>query len=184
MNRSRFLITGLPRSRTAWIAALFCAHEIETIHEYPVFFKTIEQLGDWLHAGTEESPHGYVDGFSIIHHAELARQTFFDNPIVVIQRNPADVRASWEKWSGPIIDEQFSEVMRKVKTFCDQMAPYSNCLIVNYDALDDYESVNKMVVHCTGRPLKQITWQLFHHLKIELHREKVSQLGFAEVLRT
>lgn len=170
MNRSRFCITGLPRSRTAWLAALMCAHGIETLHEYPPFFADLDELGEWLYAGTDENPHGYVDGFSIIHHAALLKRHFADCPIVVIQRNPVDVRRSWEGWDGPITDEVFETVLATVDEFCREAAP--NVLLVPYEALDDYRGVNRLVLHCTARALKPRTWQLFHRLKIELHKAK------------
>jgi hypothetical protein len=172
MDRSRFCITGLPRSRTAWLAALFCAHGIETLHEYPPFFDSLEELGAWLHAGTRDNPHGYADGFSIIHHAPLLKQHFEGCPIVVIQRDPAEVRRSWEAWDGPISDELFSEVMARVIGFCRETAQWTNVRRVPYGDLERYATVNELVMHCTGRPLKERTWQLFHRLKIELYKAK------------
>jgi hypothetical protein len=172
VDRSRFCITGLPRSRTTWLAALMCAHGVETLHEYPPFFGNLEDLRAWLYAGTAESPHGYVDGFSIIHHAELLKQHFEDCPIAVIQRDPSEVRRSWEAWEGPISDEAFGAVLAKVGGFCRETARSANVLMVPYGDLENYEAVNRLVMHCTDRALKVRTWQLFNILKIELHKEK------------
>lgn len=172
MNRARFCITGLPRSRTAWLAALMCAHGIETLHEYPPFFATLEELGEWLYAGTQENPHGYVDGFSIIHQAALLKQHFEDCPIIVIRRNPSEVRRSWEGWDRPIADESFAAVLATVDEFCRDTAHKANVLTVAYESLEGYEAVNALVLHCTGRTLNVRTWQLFHRLKIELHKAK------------
>lgn len=170
VKRSRFCITGLPRSRTAWLAALMSAHGIETLHEYPQFFDSLEDLGAWLFAGTESSPRGYVDGFSIIHHAALLREHFEGYPIVVVQRDPLEVRRSWEAWDGPISDEAFAQVLERVRRFC--AAASTNVLPIPYDELESYDGANRLVVHCTGRSLKPLTWQLFHRLKIELHKAK------------
>lgn len=172
MDRSRFCITGLPRSRTAWLAALMCAHGIETLHEYPPFFGSLEELRAWLYAGTPESPRGYVDGFCIIHHAPLLKQHFGNSPIVIIQRDPMEVRRSWDAWEGPTSDEVFGEVMGKVIGFWRESAGAENVVSVPYEDLDRYEAVNYLVEHCTGRALKPLTWQLFHRLKIELHKAK------------
>jgi hypothetical protein len=172
VDRSRFCITGMPRSRTAWLAALMYAHGTETLHEYPPFFHSLEELGAWLCAGTAESPHGYADGFSIIYHAPLLKRHFDGCPIVVIQRHPLEVRRSWEAWDGPISDDLFANVMRKVIGFCRETAQSPNVLMVAYTQLETYEVVNRLVIHCTGRPLKAWTWQLFHRLKIELHKAK------------
>jgi hypothetical protein len=176
MDRSRFCITGLPRSRTAWLSALLCAHGIETLHERAPFFADLEGLREWLYAGTAESPHGYVDGLAIIHNAALVKQHFADCPIVVIRRDAADARRSWEAWDrAPISDEAFAEAMAKVSGFCEEAAVRANVLIVPYAELESYEAVNRLVMHCTGRPLKVRTWQLFHRLKIEVHRAKFEQ---------
>jgi hypothetical protein len=149
-----------------------CAHGIETLHEYPPFFADLEQLRAWLYAGTPETPHGYVDGFSIIHHAPLLKQHFEDCPIVVIQRDPAEVRRSWESWEGPISDDAFAAVMAKVIGFCRETAQSANVLAIPYHELESYDAVNGLVMHCTDRPLKPRTWQLFHRLRIELHKAK------------
>lgn len=149
-----------------------CAHGIETLHEYPPFFGSLEELRAWLYAGTTEEPHGYVDGFSIIHHAPLLKQHFENCPIVVIQRDPLEVRRSWEAWEGPISEELFAAVMAQVIGFCRETAHWPNVLSVPYPVLEDYAAVSRLVMHCTGRPLKARTWQLFHRLKIELHKEK------------
>lgn len=170
MNLSRFCITGLPRSRTAWLAALMCAHGIETLHEYPLFFDSLEELRAWLYAGTDAEPHGYVDGFSIIHHAALLKQHFEGCPIVVIQRDPVEVRRSWEAWDGAISDRAFDAVMAQVIGYCIEAAP--NVLMVPYPQLESYDAVNRLVMHCTDRELNVRTWQLFHRLKIELHKAK------------
>jgi hypothetical protein len=168
MDRSRFLITGLPRSRTAWLAALMCAHGVETLHEYPPFFANLEELRAWLYAGTEAAPHGYVDGFAIIHHAELVRQHFAEQPIVVIWRNPLEVRASWESREEPLTDANFQRVIGKVMQFWSEIKEHPNVLTVPYALLDDYAAVNEMVIYLTGQPLKLMTFRLFHQLKIEL----------------
>lgn len=156
-----------------------CAHGIETLHEYPPFFENLEALREWLYAGTLESPLGYVDGFSIIHHAELLKVHFASQPIIVIQRDPLEVRRSWEGWDGPISDEAFALVMAKVVSFCMEMATRPNVLAVPYAELGSYSAVNRLVRHCTDRPLKPRTWQLFHRLKIELHKEKCGQASRA-----
>jgi hypothetical protein len=148
------------------------AHGIETLHEYPPFFDSLEELGAWLHAGTATEPHGYVDGFSIIHHAPLLLHHFGDSPIVVIQRDPLEVRRSWEGWDRPISDELFAQVIGTVAGFCIETAHNPCVLKVPYPDLERYEAVNRLVMHCTQRPLKYRTWQLFHRLKIELHKAK------------
>lgn len=183
MDKSRFCITGLPRSRTAWLAALMCAHGVETLHEYPPFFETLEELRAWLYAGTAAEPHGYVDGFSLIYHAPLVKLHFADSPIVIIVRKPADVRRSWEAWDGPIDDEVFAAVMRRAIRFATENAGTPNVIVVPYEQLEQYQAVNRLVQHCTDRPLKYRTWQLFHRLKIELHKDKCGpRVGDARAL--
>lgn len=172
MDKSRFCITGLPRSRTAWLAALMCAHGIETLHEYPPFFDSLEELRAWLYAGTVADPHGYVDGFSLIYHAPLVKQHFADSPIVLIVREPKDVRRSWEAWDGPIDNEVFAAMMARVVRFATEAIGHPNVLAVPYAELEHYATANRIAEHCTDRALKYRTWQLFHRLKIELHKGK------------
>jgi hypothetical protein len=147
------------------------------LHEYPPFFANLEELREWLYAGTREQPHGYADGFSIIHHAALLKAHFAEQPIVVIQRDPAEVRRSWEAWEAPISDEAFALVMAKVIGFCQEVVKWPNVMFVPYVELENYEAVNRLVIHCTGRALKERTWQLFHCLKIEIIKAKCQPLS-------
>ena len=172
MDRSRFIVTGMPRSRTAWIAALFCAHGVETVHEAPLFFKNVEEVQAWVHSGTEADPRGYVDGLAIVQKPDLVLKHFHNCPMIIIDRPYADVRASWVKWHSPISDEHFNDAVNKVDAFKRTVAGWDNVLTIPYALLDDYASINEVFVHCTGRELKPITWRLFNHLKIELHGEK------------
>lgn len=151
------------------------AHGIETLHEYPPFFDTLDDLGEWLYGGTAEEPHGYVDGFSLIYHAPLVKQHFADSPIVLIMRDAQEVRRSWEAWDGPIENDLFAAVMERVTRFATESVGRPNVLIVRYAHLENYKAVNRLVMHCTDRPLKYRTWQLFHHLKIELYKDKCVQ---------
>jgi hypothetical protein len=162
----------MPRSRTTWIAALFCAHGVETVHEAPLFFKNIEEVQAWVHSGSEADPRGYVDGLAIVQKPDLVLEHFAGCPIVIIDRPYADVRASWTKWHSPISDEHFKDATDKVDAFKLKVADWPNVLTIPYAVLDDYHAVNAVFVHCTGRDLKPITWRLFNHIKIELHAAK------------
>lgn len=170
---TRFLITGMPRSRTAWLAALMNALGTETIHEYPLFCDSLIQLQTWLYKGTEQRPHGYVDGFALIKRPDLVLQHFIDQPIAVIVRDPNDVRASWEKWIGkPISEEEFELAVTQFQDFLFANSDAPNLQVYQYDDLNKYDVVNSLVRHVAGKELPLITWQLFHHLNIQLHKEK------------
>lgn len=171
---TRFCITGMPRSRTAWLAALLNTQNTETIHEYPLFFPNLTQLKDWLYSGTPVRPHGYVDGFALIKHPELVLEHFKDQPIVVILRNGDQVKQSWEQWTNTqITSGKYIEAAGQVTNFCIANRDNPNVLIVMYEDLDKYETCNSIVQHCTGHTLPLIVWQLFHHLYITLHKEKI-----------
>jgi hypothetical protein len=146
------------------------AHGVETLHEYPPFFDSLEELRAWLYGGTEAAPRGYVDGFAIIHHSAALREHFAGHPIVIIKRDPLEVRASWGAWEGQVGEKAFAAVLARFHAFCAHAGP--NVLKVRYGELESYEGVNRLVTHCTGRALKLLTWQLFHRLKIELHKGK------------
>lgn len=169
---SRFLITGYPRSRTAWLAALLCVHGVETIHERPLFFRTMDELSAWLLAGTDEYPHGLVDAFAACSYPDfaLSHYHFADQPIVIIERDFDDAVTSWINWYH--IEPtylQLKQVKANYKYFNDNAA---DALHVKYEALDDFETVSNICKFTTGRELQHQTFQLFNHLQIELHKQK------------
>jgi hypothetical protein len=171
IDRSRFCVTGLPRSRTAWLAALLCAHGVETVHEFEAFFPSLGALEQWLYGGTVENPRGYVDGFAVIKNAALVKEHFRNNPIMVIRRDPEAVRRSWEKWEGPISDGVYAQYVAELHQFMHDIMRWPNLYVMPYEWLATFEAVNGLVKACTGRPLKYATWKLFNRLQIEVRRE-------------
>ena len=69
----RFLITGLPRIRSAWFSALFMALGIDTCHEYQTRFASLGAFRRWLH---EPSLKGWCDPSAACLHPSFSALEF------------------------------------------------------------------------------------------------------------
>ena len=171
IDKSRFLITGLPRTRTTWLTVLFNCICVEAAHERDLFFDSMNDLTEWLEGGTEKHPHGLIDGFASCAYPSYALKTFANNPIVFIKRSVKDVQRSWEEWQGyPTHQGLLYLAQKNYKRFLDE-AP-SQALIVNYEDLDDYKTCKKIVETCTNRTLPKSTFHFLNHVQVELHWDK------------
>lgn len=178
MDYSNFVITSLPRSRTAWLTAVLNAHGVPTIHERRHFFPNDTQLSDlktWLDFGTEDNPRGYVDSLASINSPEFLVEYFQNKPFVVIHRKPEDCYHSLKTWSGVTpTNEQARQASRRWAHFLELLnrtVPL-HALHVNYEDLENRDCVNNICLYTTRRPISDLNWHLFNHLKIELHRDK------------
>lgn len=166
---SRFCITGLPRSRTAWLAGLLAAHGAETIHERPMFFQSLGELRTWLYAPGKVK--GLVDAFAALTYPDFTIRHFSDQPLVLIHREPEDVRRSYEAWAGVRVP-YYDQAIRNWEYFKDEARLHANPLHVQYKDLENEKVVSTLCDWCTGRELDHMTWLLFNKLKIEQHKMK------------
>ena len=158
-----YLITGLPRCRTAWLAALLYG-DIPCYHDNPGSLLALVAIG---------TPFGLSSPSLVAWKPMLAVEIFADAPIVVVHRPAIDSRASHEAWFGSrlenwkIIEDRFAWFMREV--------PRDRLLVVESSELDNYEAANRVHFHCLGTPLPAEKFGVFNLLKIEQHRQKVER---------
>lgn len=140
---NRFFITGLPRSRTAWLAALFnqpeigvsCIHELlpqsKQIVDMPRVWEKQLKGHSLTHAGMS-SPGLYV------YHRELT-QWYPEAQWLIVERDPEDVYASTKKlglsWGG--MREQLHISHRHLFSTFGRVKG----LMVRYEGLSDPEVI-------------------------------------------
>jgi hypothetical protein len=168
VTASSFLITGLPRCRTTWLAVLFNTLGIDTRHERSSF-SSFADLSDWLSQGTRVKPHGLVDGFASIAYPTYALDAFAEAPIVVIERDFSEAVQSWQNWSGHTLDQT---AVDRLKTNHAKFVLAEPGFKVRYTDLDDYDTVQKLVHYCTGQSLPRPLFDFLNTTKIELHLPK------------
>lgn len=142
-----YFVTGLPRSRTAWMAAwLGCNHELMNGLESPDEFA--EMLGD---NGDSDCGLMWLP----------LRKMYPDAPVLVIDRPIKDVVASLKR---------LMDVTPYIETLLDisrrKMLLIDNALVVKFDEIDD--RLDEIHMHLKGEPMNIERAELFKNMKIEL----------------
>lgn len=183
-----FFITGLPRSRTAWLANLlthgpsFCYHEacrqLEHIDQLPQLF----QDAGSPNVGTADC------GFPYYYDQALA--LFPEAQIVVIQRPAADCRASYERVLKQIeldLPQLRTAAFHQILEDFDAMRrALSNrhVLEVDYQRLDQPLFVQSIWNHCTrGAPFDQRRLAMLKDLQVQVIPSRVAAAVNLEHLR-
>lgn len=156
----RFLVTGLPRSRTAWLAAVLTAHGFPTLHD-PVIvygrYPTLEEMTDDGWQGLSDPSAPMVLGARLYEH-------FRGKPVVVVRRDPEDSRKALERYTGT----QIPDYAPAVSALAEVEARMSH-KVVEFGDLDQMSVVASAVLHLTGRHIDDLVLRLFDTLKIEQH---------------
>jgi len=169
-----FLITGLPRIRSAWLAAILSGDLVQCVHDAAVSLESIEgfvryhEMMQPRAAGIAQVLVGLSDPAAACMYPEKAIELFCESPVVIIDRDPESSREAYQKWIGaPLTNWPIIE--RAHALFCSRIP---NAVHINYDALDDYAIVNRICQHCTGQKLNRFRFDAFNLLKIEQHIAK------------
>lgn len=142
-----FIITGLPRMRSAWFAALL-SDGIHVAHDCT--FSDLDEADGW------SDPSAACWFPQVVIHQ--------DCPVVVIQREEIASYSSFLKWAGvPIPAASWDLMVRNYRHVLEQR---SDALLVPYQSLDCFEMIEAVAKHC-GRTLSKRRWDLFKSLKIE-----------------
>lgn len=169
LNQRRFLVTGLPRVRTAWMAALFSGDKVKCFHD-AVHHGGVQRLLE--HVDSCRSPIvGLLDPGAACVYPREAIKMFAGWPIVVVERNSDDSRTGLQNWFGFPLDN-WENLESNFKWFLENIP--TQYYSVPFDALDEFNTVNHLYGHCTGLSLDSHRFNLFNTLKIEQHRGKAA----------
>ena len=152
MNQLPFLITGLPRSRTAWLSAVLTAHGAPCTHDGIV----------------NDIPEGWglSDPAAACVFPHRALELVGDNPIVVIFRDENVAMASFAYEFGELTDEARESMLRAWRLFMDFVEYDKRTLFVNFCDLKDNQVVSTVIEYCTGSPSSHDIIEAFQLLKI------------------
>jgi hypothetical protein len=154
----KYLLTGLPRIRSAWFAALLSTDSIPCYHsvEHPE-----EPYGDY----------GIADPGAACSYPDWADWASASAPTVIVTRDAQDSRRSLERWSGLDIPHVgWEAILERYDAFLDDASPMT--LYVPFGCLEDYAPVAMIHKHLTGRTLSRTRFDIFNGLKIEQHLDK------------
>lgn len=167
-----FLIVGLPRSRTAWLAAFLtdgdtvCHHELirqcANVAEYPQ--KLSHGVGD-------SSP-------SVPFYYDRVKAAIGPHKLLFILRDSNDSHlasaASLRDGLGERLQAGRWEMIEGAFNRMLMANPGSPCFV--YEDLDDPAVIGAISEYCTGRPLNESRYAVFKDLNITINFKKAYQL--------
>lgn len=171
MDYSRFLITGLPRCRTAWLTVLYMTLGIDVRHERWMF-TTLRELDHWLNTGTPHNQVGLIDGLVPIYYPEYAIDKFTNNPVVLIDRPVDDVYKSWLKFRPTMTRNEFDESIANY----DQFRSKLNALVVPFCSLNSYETCYDITLYTSQTTISYNQWRILDKMQIELQQAKIAEI--------
>lgn len=135
---NRFFITGLPRSRTAWMAAFMSAGNSFCLHEPRNWTSVWQGNGAGVHAGISDSGLGFQ--------LENIIDTYAPR-ILIIDRPIAEVEASLAALNTGLPRTNFCEILHK--SLSKFNTGEKNIMRVPYHLLSDMRTVQKVFWHLT-----------------------------------
>lgn len=149
-----FLITGRPRIRSAWLAALLANDEISVYHEAPHAKQPIT-----------DAVYGLLDPGAACLYPNLALEAFEGRTIIIIERPEKDARASLERLINATAGN-WSAIEDRYQLFKSR-ALELGAITVPYSTLEDYEVISNIVALCTGADLSRQRFELMLGLHVE-----------------
>ena len=157
----RFLVTGLPRSRTAWLAAF-----LRCPHEPLAYCASLNDLRGIVGDG------GCCDTLALLLWQRIRTEWPLLN-IVAVRRNPKEVRASLRAIGLPA--SYIGKAIKQLDALCaDPLA-----LVVEYGDLN--ERLPEIWQHCWGTPMRDCAYALKHCRVICDHNALLSRLDPAKL---
>jgi hypothetical protein len=150
----RYLISGHPRTRTAWLCALLNAHGSLCYHDARVNFVPLD-----IDAGIADP------GLACLNVAEALELTE-GKPRISIVRD--DWREALADWSGILVSTQQAQIWDQ---HCAEFAGASTLALAMHQ-LDDNEIVKEVVELCTHKPASPELIKIFQGMQIEQHLPK------------
>lgn len=148
-----YLITGLPRIRSAWLAAVLCRDDFPVVHEAPPKQHPIKL----------SKPFGLIDPGAACLYPNLALKAFAQSTIVIIARPAVACRRSLERLLGGPAGN-WTALENRYSFFLESVP---NAHQYPFNALDDYRVVNEISHICTGYQLSRDRFNLFQTLRVE-----------------
>ena len=140
MSTQPFMVTGLPRSRTAWWAVVASTPYSVCLHEPAKSCATFDELKDlWLslpvYRGISDSGLAFQMG-RIMH--EIEPRT------LIVERSPADVLKSFRRYWGEPFDESRVETMlHDAAAILADFHSHPLVKVVKFEALNDYDTAQE-----------------------------------------
>ena len=171
MAKRVFFVTGLPRSRTAWLANLLTENKSVCWHELTGTLNSIAELKDLVERAETEIV-GVSEPTLLPHWSEI-NQLLPDARWVFVRRDKVEcarsysaafpdnslVQADYDKW-----EEQMADAEKAVG---------NRGLTVRYQDLESYDVCSRIMRFTTGQELDFVRWGVLDKLRVTTLAEKV-----------
>jgi len=147
-----FIVTGFPRSRTAWLARL-----LDCVHEPSLRWSAIDDLEHFLVDGAGASD--CMMSF-LVHDAVSLRP---DTSIVLVRRERRAVERSLHALGVTVAAWLLDCMERRLDTIEKELKP----LVVRYDDLENETTCSRIHSWCRGRQMDRAHWQALRYQNIQ-----------------
>ena len=166
------MVTGLPRSRTAWWSVVASTPYSVCLHEPAKDCKTFDELKErWLslpvYRGISDSGLAFQMG-RIMH--EIEPRT------LIVDRDPNDVLASFRRyWGRPFDEERGGTMLFDAASILADFHKHPLVRVVKFEALNDYDTAQecfRWLMPGNPHPLRE---DLFH-MRVNVDREHIAKV--------
>lgn len=165
---NHFFITGLPRSRTAWLANLLTYGRSYCFHEALRHGEDLKPLFEGVNAD-------YIgdSDCGIPFYTDRILKDFPGAKFVMIERCAKDVQASLEK----VFKEDMGEIMglclNKLQEFREKISP----LVVRFEDLNNLSTLRQIWRHClSDEPMNLSRTIMLKNFKVEVTNDYINKL--------
>ena len=167
-----FFITGLPRSRTSWLANFFTYKGCYCFHELGKYGKDYMQLYDILRKKADDYV-GTADSMAPFYFEALTEMSNNKFRLVVIDRDPEDAYQSFLKSFRFEDSIEYRERFSALQLLTENLIGKFNPMIVKFEDLNDMQTMKNMWYHCCPELLfDEDRFKLLNELKVEPYIEK------------
>jgi len=169
----RFYITGLPRSRTAWLSRLFTFGDVACLHDASVRKEWWYELDEIDKSMVGNSDSGLL----------LNREGCENGRWLIVKRDPADSLRSFLAMPtyptlGPIPPRAAAATFSKMVEEMEWLHNERRCMSIDFDDLDDKEAVKDAWGWLVGdvEPWCEWHWNEMRHLRIVVRPETYTEI--------
>ena len=163
-----FFCTGLPRSRTGWLANLLTQGDSFCFLE--LFAQTIGMDAFELRMKDTGCPVVGVSEPSLLLLWQEVNARVPGSPWVLIERDPLESLNSFQRVFPQCPANFIDNLVAQMKALA--VGLNGQLLHVPYDKLDDYQTCAVIVGKCTGQKLSRERWRLLDSLNVTQNGEK------------
>ena len=173
-----FLIVGLPRSRTAWLAAFLTEGAVMCHHELLARCHNAQEFCDKLH-----DPRYEVVGDSdpnIPTYYPFLMPALGPHKVIFVDRDEKEAHAASDRFMANEVGitppvGAFDAIVARYKAMKDFCVDF---MAFSFGDLDDMDKCRQLAEYATEQPFNEDRWQLFNQLRVTV----IPQKAYAHVL--